>query len=125
MTESLRTLGLATLTLTTTLAGCLQADPRCRVTFDVSVRLAGASPELVERELVDPLEADLKAAPGLAEIHSTASFDLAVLTLEFEPGRDGDEAMRWVHERLKSTIRVLPQDASYPEIGGRRETCPR
>ncbi len=118
-------LGLITLALTTALASCLPTAPKCGPTFDVTVRLPGASPDQVERELVEPIEADLNPAPGLAEIRSTATFELAVLTLEFEPGRDGDEVMRWVHERLKSTIKRLPQDASYPEIGGRRETCPQ
>ena len=115
-------LGL-TLGLTTLLAGCLQAGPRCPPRFDVRVRLPGATPEEVERVLVEPLEQAMKSAPELAQIQSTATAELALLTLEFEPRANEDAALIWIREAIERVQPVLPTDASHPLLTRARGTC--
>ncbi|MCA8968979.1 MAG: efflux RND transporter permease subunit [Planctomycetes bacterium] len=68
----------------------------------------GASPNEVEREIVDEQEEKLKSIPGLIEMTSTAVEGSATIELEFGVAKDMSRALLDVNEKLR-------QVPSYPE----------
>jgi len=68
----------------------------------------GASPEEVEREIIDEQETFLKSIPGLVEMESTAKTGTGEIYLTFKTGTHLQEA-------LVRTSNALQQVPSYPE----------
>ncbi|WP_413583280.1 efflux RND transporter permease subunit [Bdellovibrio sp. HCB288] len=73
----------------------------------VSVTYEGAAPEIVEAELVDPIEERLLAIEGIKEMRSSARQGTGVVTLEFDINRNVDVVLQEVQTAL-SQLR-LPQ----------------
>ncbi|UYL10230.1 efflux RND transporter permease subunit [Bdellovibrio sp. SKB1291214] len=73
----------------------------------VSVTYEGAAPEVVEAELVDPIEERLLAIEGIKEMRSSARQGTGVVTLEFDINRNVDVVLQEVQTAL-SQLR-LPQ----------------
>jgi HAE1 family hydrophobic/amphiphilic exporter-1 len=83
------------------------------VTVDVSWR--GASPQEIERELVQALEEQLRTVEGLVKLSSSSGYGEASIDLEFPVGTDMPEALVKVNTRLQQ-IRKWPIDADRPSI---------
>ena len=73
----------------------------------VSVTYEGAAPEVVEAELVDPIEERLLAIEGIKEMRSSARQGTGTVTLEFDINRNVDVVLQEVQTAL-SQLR-LPQ----------------
>ncbi|WP_413576732.1 efflux RND transporter permease subunit [Bdellovibrio sp. HCB290] len=73
----------------------------------VSVTYEGAAPEIVEAELVDPIEERLLAIEGIKEMRSSARQGAGTVTLEFDINRNVDVVLQEVQTAL-SQLR-LPQ----------------
>ncbi|QLY25814.1 efflux RND transporter permease subunit [Bdellovibrio sp. KM01] len=73
----------------------------------VSVTYEGAAPEVVEAELVDPIEERLLAIEGIKEMRSSARQGAGTVTLEFDINRNVDVVLQEVQTAL-SQLR-LPQ----------------
>ena len=58
----------------------------------VSIPYPGASPQSVERDLVDPVEDAIAAIEGVAKLRSTSLDGFALLIVEFEFGTDLDRS---------------------------------
>ncbi|MCF8112095.1 MAG: efflux RND transporter permease subunit, partial [Desulfobacteraceae bacterium] len=67
---------------------------------NVSVVLSGADPEVIETEVVEPLEEELNTIEGIKEITSTAREQVGIVTVEFELYRDVDLAAQDVRDRV-------------------------
>ncbi len=80
----------------------------------VSTRWIGASPQEVEREIIDRQEEKLKSVTDLKKMTSTSRRDGGEVTLEFNVGVDKDAALR-------DTIEKVNQVGSYPEEVDRPE----
>ena len=76
----------------------------------VNVPYPSASPEEIERELVQPLEDVLGTLNGLEELTSTASADSANVNLSFVDGTDMDLAVVEVRDRIDLARSRLPDD---------------
>ena len=76
----------------------------------VTVPYPNASPQQVEREIVQPLEEALATIPGARRIRSTATADSANLQLEFTWGETVDVARAKVFEAVEDARRDLPSD---------------
>ena len=76
---------------------------------DVKTRMDGADAEKVEAVITKPLEAHLRSVPGVKQLRSTTKAGLAVVSVEFDGGIQGDEA----RARLKSSLAAfaLPKGA--------------
>ncbi len=74
----------------------------------VTTEWPGASPEEVERDIVDEQEKHLKSIVGLVEMKSTSQTGRAEVNLQFRLGTDLQEA-------LVRTSNALQQVSSYPE----------
>ncbi|HXV61064.1 MAG TPA: efflux RND transporter permease subunit [Vicinamibacteria bacterium] len=75
----------------------------------------GASPQEIEREIVDEQEEQLKSLEGLLEMESTSSDSQGTITLTFPVGTDIDAALLRVSNRLQQ-VPSYPSDAEKPII---------
>jgi len=82
----------------------------------VLVVLPGAAPEILEREVVEPIEAEISTIEGLNNIFSTAEQESATITAEFELWRDQDLAAQDVRDAVERARRHLPGDAEAPVV---------
>jgi len=88
----------------------------------VETRWEGASPQEVEREIIDVQEEELKNLEGLDSMESESRDSYAYINLMFEIGTDPDDALLRVSKKLDQ-VKKYPTDADKPLIksGGRRE----
>ena len=77
----------------------------------------GASPQEVEREIVDEQEEQLKSLEGLQKMSSSSADSTGIITLTFHTGIDKDAAMLKVSNRLDQ-VPSYPADAEKPVITG-------
>ncbi len=82
----------------------------------VSVILPGAAPEIMEQEVVEPLEAEINAIEGIRVLQSTSKDQTAQIVAEFELWRDQDLAAQDVRDAVERARRELPDDAESPIV---------
>ncbi len=82
----------------------------------VNFNLVGASPEVMENDVVDVAEEALMSVEGMREIRSSSSQGSASITLEFALGRDLDAVVQDVQTKLGQIARRLPNDLDPPSI---------
>ena len=79
----------------------VQLTPEVQVpTISVGARWVGASPQEIERELVQPLEEQLRSVEGLVKLSSDSSDSLGTIELEFAVGTDMSQALVKVNTRV-------------------------
>jgi len=77
---------------------------------NIQLSLPGAAPEVMESDVVDPLESAVIQVEGLVQMSSTCRQSSANIKLEFELNRDIDAAIQDVQTRLAQAARLLPRD---------------
>lgn len=82
--------------------------------LSISVTYPGAAPEVVESELLDPIEAKLLTIEGIKEMRSSGQQGQGRVTLEFDINRNVDVALQEVQSAI-SQLR-LPDDVDPPII---------
>ncbi|UCF33059.1 MAG: efflux RND transporter permease subunit, partial [Phycisphaerales bacterium] len=82
----------------------------------VNVVLQGAEPEVIETEVIEPLEEEINTIEGLKKLTSEAREQVAVVTAEFELWRDIDVAAQDVRDRVDRARRDLPDDIEEPIV---------
>ncbi len=83
---------------------------------NVSVVLPGADPEVIETEVVEPLEEELNTIEGIEEIQSTSREEVGSVTVEFELDRDIDIAAQDVRDRVSRARPEMADDIEEPII---------
>lgn len=83
---------------------------------NVSVTYEGASPEIMETDVVDPMEDAITAVEGVKQISSTSRQGQANITVEFELSRNIDVALQDVQTRVAQAARRLPHEIDPPII---------
>lgn len=83
--------------------------------LSVETRWPGASPQEIEREIVQEQEEQLAAIEGLVKMTSRCRDSSADITLEFAVGTNIEDAMMRVNTRLQQ-VREYPIDADEPVI---------
>ncbi len=83
---------------------------------NITVTLPGAEPEVIETEIVEPLEEEINTTEGIKELRSTAQPQVGNITAEFELWRDIDIAAQDVRDRVNRAQRELPDEAEAPII---------
>ncbi len=81
---------------------------------NVSVTYEGASPEIMETDVVDPLEDAITAVEGVKQISSTSRQGQANITVEFELSKNIDVALQDVQTRVAQAARRLPREIDPP-----------
>jgi hydrophobe/amphiphile efflux-1 (HAE1) family protein len=82
----------------------------------VNVVYPGAEPEVIESEIIEPLEEEINTAEGVKTLTSTAREQVGTITAEFELWRDVDVAAQDVRDRVSRARRELPQEAEAPVV---------
>jgi len=83
---------------------------------NVSVSYEGASPEVMETDIVDPIEDAVTSVEGVKAISSTSRQGNANITVEFEISRNIDAALQDVQTRVAQAGRRLPREIDPPVI---------
>ncbi|HEX6587761.1 MAG TPA: efflux RND transporter permease subunit [Longimicrobiales bacterium] len=76
----------------------------------------GASPETVEREVTRRLEEAFNPVEGVDRITSTSLEGVSQILVEFDLGRNGDQAAQDVRTKIDVVRRQLPQDIDPPIV---------
>src|SRR5512142_867327 len=84
--------------------------------INVSLTWEGAAPEVMETDVVDPVEQAVMSVQGIKNISSTVNQGNARITLEFELDRDIDVAVQEVQAKLSQAQRHLPDDMDPPIV---------
>jgi len=83
-------------------------------TLAISVNWPGAAPEVIESELVDPIEQRVVAVEGVRQVRSSIGQGSASITLDFDINRNVDNALQEVEANVQQ-IR-LPLNVRTPTI---------
>ena len=78
--------------------------------INISATLEGASPEIMESDVVDVLEDAVMAVEGISDITSNSRQGSATITVEFNIERDIDLALQDVQARVSQAAKKLPKD---------------
>jgi HAE1 family hydrophobic/amphiphilic exporter-1 len=87
----------------------------------VSMSLPGAAPEVMESQVIDPIEDAIMQVEGIRSISSTAQQSSGSISVEFELDRRIDVAMQQVQDRISQVQNLLPKDLYPPTV---RKTNP-
>jgi len=82
----------------------------------ISTTYRGASAEIIERRVTQPLEDEISGIAGIQKLTSTSQDERSSITLEFSLDRDPDGAANDVRERVSRILQQLPEDADTPEV---------
>jgi hydrophobe/amphiphile efflux-1 (HAE1) family protein len=83
-------------------------------TLTISVVWPGAAPEVLESELVDPIEQRVVSVEGVQEVRSNVGEGSASIALDFDINRNIDSALQEVQADVQQVR--LPPDVSPPVI---------
>ncbi|GAA3849760.1 efflux RND transporter permease subunit [Streptomyces lacrimifluminis] len=75
----------------------------------------GASPDVVEKQVVEPIEDNLEGVDGITGVTSTASEGNALITASFDYGNDTKQLVADVQQAV-NRARVLLPDAVDPQV---------
>lgn len=78
----------------------------------VSAQYQGATPQVVEGQVTEPLEQALQGVEGVDTITSTSTTGSAQIMAEFDYGRDQDALVRETQVAVDQISGMLPDDAS-------------
>ena len=84
--------------------------------LSVSVTYPGAAPEIIESDIIDPIEDAVSGVQGVTEISSSSTLGGGSVTLTFDLGRNIDVALQEVQSKLAQAARRLPRDMDPPTI---------
>ncbi|MFH9980301.1 efflux RND transporter permease subunit [Streptomyces sp. NPDC017179] len=84
----------------------------------------GASPDVVEKQVVEPLENNLKAVSGITGVTSTASEGNAVIMASFDYGNNTKQLVADVQQAVNRARAQLPGDVDPQVIAGSTDDMP-
>ena len=80
----------------------------------------GASPQVVELQVTDPIEDQLAGIEGIEFIESNSARGVSRIVITFSESRDLDAAANDVREAVARVTRALPDDVDTPRVVKRR-----
>lgn len=84
----------------------------------------GASPDVVEKQVVEPIEDSLEAVDGITGVTSTASEGNAVIMASFDYGPDTQQLVADVQQAVNRARVQLPDDVDPQVIAGSTDDIP-
>lgn len=84
----------------------------------ISVRTsyAGANADIIESQITEPLEKAINSIDGIRNISSSSNQGTSNITVEFNLGKNLEEAANDVRDKVSQAIRSLPQDIDAPPV---------
>ncbi|GAA1529690.1 efflux RND transporter permease subunit [Streptomyces albidochromogenes] len=84
----------------------------------------GASPDVVEKQVVEPLESNIEAVDGITGVTSTASEGNAVIMAQFDYGNDTKQLVADVQQAVNRSRAQLPDDVDPQVVAGSTDDIP-
>ncbi|MFE9054647.1 efflux RND transporter permease subunit [Streptomyces mutabilis] len=84
----------------------------------------GASPDVVEKQVVEPIEDSLEAVDGISGITATASEGSAVIMASFDYGNNTQQLVADVQQAVNRARAQLPDDVDPQVISGSTDDIP-
>lgn len=85
-------------------------------TVNVRTVYSGASAEIIENQITEPLEKSINGIPGIRTVTSTSAVGNSNITVEFDLNADLESATNDVRDKVSQAIRNLPQDIDAPPV---------
>ncbi|HEY1223659.1 MAG TPA: efflux RND transporter permease subunit [Brevundimonas sp.] len=82
----------------------------------VSTSYPGASAEVIESRITEPIEQQIAGISGVERINSTSRDGRSNVSIEFSLDRDIDAAANDVRDRISRVVGRLPDQANPPEV---------
>ena len=82
----------------------------------VQTSYTGASAEIIESQITEPLEKTINGIEGVKSITSTSAIGTSSITVEFNLGADLEKAANDVRDKTSQAMSRLPQDLDAPPI---------
>ena len=84
----------------------------------------GASPDVVEKQVVEPIEDNLEAVDGISSVTSTASEGNALIMASFDFGTDTGQLVADVQQAVNRARVQLPDDVDPQVVAGSTDDIP-
>ena len=84
--------------------------------ISVETSYPGASAEVVESKITEPLEKELSSIDGIRVLRSSSAEQRSNISLEFTLGRDINDAANDVRDRVSRARNRLPQEANETQV---------
>ncbi|GAA2238823.1 efflux RND transporter permease subunit [Streptomyces indiaensis] len=84
----------------------------------------GASPDVVEKQVVEPIEDTLEAVDGISGVTSTAGEGNAVIMASFDYGNDTKQLVADVQQAVNRARAQLPDDVDPQVVAGSTDDIP-
>lgn len=85
-------------------------------TITIRAEWDGAAPEVMEKDVVEPLEEAATQVEGIRSITSVSRQGSATVTIELDLSRNVDVALQDVNARVSQTRRRLPPEVEQPAV---------
>jgi multidrug efflux pump len=85
-------------------------------TIQVTTQLPGANPDTIASLVTAPLERTFGQIPSLSTMHSSSSFGISQITLQFDLNRNIDAAAQDVQSAINAAGSTLPRNLPYPPL---------
>jgi multidrug efflux pump len=85
-------------------------------TIQVTTQLPGANPDTITSLVTAPLERQFGQIPSLTSMHSSSSFGISQVTLQFDLNRNIDAAAQDVQSAINAAGSTLPKNLPYPPL---------
>ncbi|CAB0151763.1 Efflux pump membrane transporter BepG [Pseudidiomarina piscicola] len=82
----------------------------------IDTNYAGASAEIVETQITQPIEDRISGIEGIKNISSSSRNGRSRITIEFDLSRDVDSAANDVRDRVSRVVDNLPEQVDPPEV---------
>ena len=76
----------------------------------------GASSEIIERDVTQIIEESISGISDIKEISSESRDEISTIRVEFNLGRDMDDAANDIRDKVSRVISKLPQDSDQPTV---------
>ena len=83
---------------------------------NVQVVYEGAAPEVMELDVIDPIESAVLSVEGVKTVTSTARLGSANISVEFNLNKNIDVAVSEIESKINQAARLLPDDIDPPTI---------
>lgn len=82
----------------------------------VQTNYTGANADIIESQITEPLEKAINSIDGIRNISSTSAQGTSVISIEFNLGKNLEEAANDVRDKVSQAVRSLPQDLTAPPV---------
>lgn len=84
----------------------------------ITAQYRGAAPDVVEKQVVEPVEEAVRGVPGVTSVTSTAMEGFGLVTVELEYGTDIDQATNRMNTAIGRISSRLPKDTDPQVLSG-------